>query len=138
MLEGCGGHVHGRSNQHSEGNPRPFRALRGRGQGHLSRWHYIGARSSAFLGTRRPSLVRTLGCHYHRASVQSLLLAILGLALLAAPGRAQFGHPLKGSWIGEWGPANGDRTRVLLVLDWNGRVMGKRTFARPTTIVPIP
>jgi virginiamycin B lyase len=27
MLEGCGGHVHGRSNQHSEGNPRPFRAL---------------------------------------------------------------------------------------------------------------
>ena len=73
--------------------------------------------------TAETALVRTLGCHYHRASVQSLLLAILGLALLAAPGRAQFGHPLKGSWIGDWGPANGDRTRVLLVLDWNGKTI---------------
>ncbi len=33
---------------------------------------------------------------------------------------AQFGHPMKGQWSGEWGPK--DRpNRLLLDLDWNGK-----------------
>ena len=32
------------------------------------------------------------------------LTTVTALALLAAPAFAQFGHPLKGTWIGEWGP----------------------------------
>ena len=42
------------------------------------------------------------------------------LAVLAAAGPAlsQVGHPVKGSWSGYWGPSRDDRTRMLLVLDW--------------------
>ena len=32
------------------------------------------------------------------------LTALTALLMLAAPATAQFGHPLKGTWIGEWGP----------------------------------
>lgn len=33
---------------------------------------------------------------------------------------AQSGHPLKGQWSGEWGPAN-NSTRLLLDLNWDGK-----------------
>jgi hypothetical protein len=33
---------------------------------------------------------------------------------------AQFGHPLKGQWSGEWGPKN-NPNRLLLNLDWDGK-----------------
>jgi hypothetical protein len=49
------------------------------------------------------------------------LAGILAALALAVPGQAQEGHPLKGSWIGEW---QGNETHdefVLIVLDWNGR-----------------
>ncbi|MCE2539410.1 MAG: hypothetical protein J4G16_03215 [Acidobacteria bacterium] len=44
-------------------------------------------------------------------------IAVLSLAGAAA---AQYGHPLKGSWSGDWGPTEDDRRRLLLLLDWNG------------------
>ena len=34
---------------------------------------------------------------------------------------AQFGHPLKGSWSGDWGTSKEKRTRVLLELHWDGK-----------------
>jgi hypothetical protein len=55
-----------------------------------------------------------------RASTLGLVGTLLALAV-AAPGTAQEGHPLKGSWIGEW---QGNETHdefVLIVLDWDGR-----------------
>src|SRR5256712_11246171 len=33
----------------------------------------------------------------------------------------QEGHPLKGSWIGEWGPNSNDRNQVTVVMDWDGK-----------------
>jgi len=33
----------------------------------------------------------------------------------------QEGHPLKGSWIGEWGPNSNDRNQVTIVMDWDGK-----------------
>jgi hypothetical protein len=44
--------------------------------------------------------------------------------VLAAPGLvgAQFGHPLKGQWSGQWGPA-GSPTRLLLDLHWDGKAI---------------
>jgi len=33
---------------------------------------------------------------------------------------AQYGHPLKGSWSGDWGADPDNRTRLLLLLDWDG------------------
>jgi hypothetical protein len=35
---------------------------------------------------------------------------------------AQFGHPLKGQWSGEWGPKD-KPNRVLLDLDWDGKAV---------------
>jgi hypothetical protein len=48
-----------------------------------------------------------------------VLVFALVLALPAAAG-AQFGHPMKGQWSGQWGPAN-NPNRLLLDLDWNGK-----------------
>ena len=36
---------------------------------------------------------------------------------------AQFGHPLKGSWSGDWGPNKAQRTRVLLQMHWDGKAI---------------
>ena len=53
------------------------------------------------------------------------ILRVLVLALvLAAPAvlSAQFGHPLKGQWSGQWGPA-ANPTRLLLDLQWDGKAL---------------
>jgi len=44
------------------------------------------------------------------------------VALLAVPAvaLAQFGHPLKGQWSGQWGPA-ANPMRLLLDLHWDGK-----------------
>ena len=46
-----------------------------------------------------------------------VLLAITGTAV------AQFGHPLKGSWSGDWGTSKEKRNRVLLDLNWDGKAV---------------
>ena len=48
------------------------------------------------------------------------LLACLAVAATAA---AQFGHPLKGSWSGDWGPNKNDRTHVLIEIKWDGKAL---------------
>ena len=42
---------------------------------------------------------------------------VLALPVLAA---AQYGHPLKGQWSGEWGPT-ANPTRLLLDIHWDGK-----------------
>jgi hypothetical protein len=34
---------------------------------------------------------------------------------------AQEGHPLKGAWLGDWGPDAKDRNRVVIHFDWDGK-----------------
>jgi hypothetical protein len=51
-----------------------------------------------------------------RAVARSIGLTVA--MLFAATASAQFGHPLKGTWSGEWG---GDKQRVLLNLNWDGK-----------------
>jgi hypothetical protein len=36
---------------------------------------------------------------------------------------AQYGHPLKGSWSGDWGASKDARNRVLLELNWDGKAV---------------
>jgi len=53
----------------------------------------------------------------------SRLLYVLALSLLfVVPSgvSAQFGHPLKGQWSGQWGPADSPK-RLLLDLHWDGK-----------------
>ena len=47
-----------------------------------------------------------------------VLVACLGLAAAAA---AQEGHPLSGTWSGDWGPSATERTHVTLVMNWDGK-----------------
>jgi hypothetical protein len=48
------------------------------------------------------------------------LLAALAVAL---PASAQFGHPLKGTWTGDWGANRDRRTRVVLEFHWDGKAI---------------
>jgi hypothetical protein len=49
-----------------------------------------------------------------------VLLALLLVAPSAVS--AQFGHPLKGQWSGQWGPADSAK-RLLLDLHWDGKAI---------------
>ena len=49
-------------------------------------------------------------------------VAVLGLLVLASSG-AQEGHPLKGSWLGEWKGNTVHGDNILLILDWDGKAI---------------
>jgi hypothetical protein len=51
--------------------------------------------------------------------VPGLLIALL----IAAPALAQFGHPLKGTWSGDWGPTKENQSHVVLELNWDGKAI---------------
>jgi len=58
--------------------------------------------------------------------IQVALSRVAGLLValaIAWPAAAQFGHPLKGSWSGDWGPNKQERTRVLLDINWDGKAL---------------
>ena len=46
------------------------------------------------------------------------LLACLGMAVSAF---AQQGHPLTGTWNGDWGTAPDKRTQITVVMMWDGK-----------------
>jgi hypothetical protein len=50
------------------------------------------------------------------------MAAVIGFGLLGTVA-AQEGHPLKGSWLGEWqgNAVHGDN--ILLILDWDGKAI---------------
>jgi hypothetical protein len=47
------------------------------------------------------------------------------LVTLPVMAHAQFGHPLKGQWSGEWG-SKASPNRLLLDLTWDGKEVGGR------------
>jgi hypothetical protein len=54
------------------------------------------------------------------AYARIVMLALLLLAPQVAS--AQFGHPLKGSWSGQWGPEAAPN-RLLLRIEWDGKAL---------------
>src|SRR5881296_3134352 len=48
---------------------------------------------------------------------------VLVALLLAAPALAQFGHPLKGTWSGDWGTTKENQAHVVLELNWDGKAI---------------
>ena len=54
-----------------------------------------------------------------RATLFRAAIFALALALPVMAG-AQFGHPLKGQWSGQWGPVD-NPNRLLLDLHWDGK-----------------
>jgi hypothetical protein len=55
-----------------------------------------------------------------RVAIRRLPGLVVAL-LMASPALAQFGHPLKGSWSGDWGPTKENRTHVLIEINWDGK-----------------
>ena len=47
----------------------------------------------------------------------------LACVAFAETASAQFGHPLKGSWSGDWGTGSGNRQHVVLNLNWDGKAL---------------
>ena len=55
-----------------------------------------------------------------------VLVCVLGLTGVAAAQSALNegqGHPLKGIWIGDWGPDKAKRTPVLIEMNWDGKAI---------------
>ena len=50
-------------------------------------------------------------------------VCLLATLMMVASAFAQEGHPLKGTWLGEWGPNAKDRNQVTVVLDWDGKAI---------------
>ena len=46
---------------------------------------------------------------------------ILAFAGVLLPAWGQEGHPLSGTWEGDWGPGPSQRNHVTLVLNWDGK-----------------
>jgi hypothetical protein len=51
----------------------------------------------------------------------AFLAAYLSLGAMAF---AQEGHPLKGSWSGDWGSTAAQRSPLLIVMDFDGQITG--------------
>src|SRR5262249_52519349 len=49
-----------------------------------------------------------------------LIWLVAGVAALT-PLLAQEGHPLTGTWSGDWGPTPTQRTHLTLVMSWDGK-----------------
>jgi hypothetical protein len=51
-----------------------------------------------------------------------LISAVLSVGAVVALA-AQEGHPLSGTWSGDWGPSDDKRTRITLVMNWDGKAV---------------
>ena len=71
-----------------------------------------------------------------RMTSKTAIRTVCVLALLACAGgaSAQFGHPLKGSWSGDWGSDKQHRTHVLLDLGWDGKTIAGTINPGPTGV----
>jgi hypothetical protein len=53
---------------------------------------------------------------------RALVLAACALLIGGSP-RAQEGHPLTGTWAGDWGPSATQRTHLTMVMEWDGKAV---------------
>ena len=51
------------------------------------------------------------------------VILLLTVFAMVVPAFAQTGHPLKGSWSGDWWLKKGEENHVLLDFDWDGKVL---------------
>ena len=66
--------------------------------------------------------------------VSAMLVAIMFVTLLGATAVAQYGHPLKGTWSGDWGPNKETRNRLLLELNWDGKAISGTINPGPNAV----
>jgi hypothetical protein len=62
------------------------------------------------------------------------MVCILACLSVAASAFAQEGHPLKGTWLGDWGPNKNDRNQVTVVMDWDGKQITGQVNPGPNAV----
>jgi hypothetical protein len=65
----------------------------------------------------------------------AVVLMLVGLGASTAP--AQEGHPLTGTWSGDWGPSATSRTHITMVMAWDGKTVTGTINPGPDA-VPVP
>jgi hypothetical protein len=63
-----------------------------------------------------------------------LLVVALLISVGAWPAPAQEGHPLTGTWSGDWGPSASSRTHITMVMAWDGKVVSGTINPGPDAI----
>jgi len=54
-----------------------------------------------------------------RNALAGLVGLVVAFSVFAAA--AQEGHPLTGTWSGDWGPSAAQRTHITMVMTWDGK-----------------
>jgi hypothetical protein len=65
------------------------------------------------------------------------LVGLLACLAVASAVSAQFGHPLTGSWSGDWGTTKDQRNRVLLDIQWDGKALRGTLNGAPLTVATV-
>jgi hypothetical protein len=62
------------------------------------------------------------------------LTFFLACLVMVVSAFAQEGHPLKGTWLGDWGPSKTDRNQVTILMDWDGKQISGQINPGPGAI----
>jgi hypothetical protein len=65
------------------------------------------------------------------------LVTLMACLAVASAVSAQFGHPLTGSWSGDWGTTKDQRNRVLLDIQWDGKALRGTLNGAPLTVATV-
>jgi hypothetical protein len=91
----------------------------------------FGFRSCLSLRPRRGRLVTKIRSPAARSSLGGLRrsfvtrwLVAVGLIVSLASASAQEGHPLVGTWYGDWGSTPQARHDVTVIMTWDGKAIG--------------
>jgi hypothetical protein len=57
-----------------------------------------------------------------RLKAACLFLILIG-SMLTMAASAQEGHPMSGTWAGEWGPDKAHRNQVTIIMNWDGKAI---------------
>ena len=63
-----------------------------------------------------------------------LWVCVLACLMMVISAFAQEGHPLKGTWLGDWGPNKNDRNQITVVMDWDGKQITGQIDPGPNAI----
>src|SRR5262245_25255246 len=55
--------------------------------------------------------------------VKLALACLIVSAFVAGAALAQEGFPLKGTWLGDWGPNKTTRNQIFITMDWDGKAI---------------
>ena len=53
--------------------------------------------------------------------LKSACCCLLAAAAIAVTAAAQEGHPVVGTWYGDWGPSPTERNQLTIVMSWDGK-----------------